>query len=49
MLKKYATSDNLRFVGKAWEIRHALRQEQKRRGAHTSLLWVLRSDKASSK
>lgn len=32
MLKKYTTPHALRFVGKAWEIRQALRQENKRQG-----------------
>ncbi|MFC5467850.1 Z-ring formation inhibitor MciZ [Cohnella suwonensis] len=30
-MKKYAEPDRLRLVGKAWEIRHALRQEKKNR------------------
>ena len=45
MLKKYVTPHTLQFVGKAWEIRHALRQEKKRQGANTPLI-VLLSGKA---
>lgn len=41
MLKKYITPQRLQFVGKAWEIRHALRQEQKLRGARTPLVSLL--------
>jgi hypothetical protein len=37
MLKKYATPYKLQWVGKAWEIRYALRQELKRRGDHALL------------
>ncbi|MFD0670502.1 Z-ring formation inhibitor MciZ [Cohnella sp. GCM10027633] len=42
MLKKYATPCQLRFVGKAWEIRQALRQEQKRKGGDMTLAALLR-------
>lgn len=41
MLKKYVTPSRLQLVGKAWEIRHALRQEQKRKGGHTPLIVAL--------
>jgi hypothetical protein len=41
MLKKYATSDSLRLVGKAWEIRHSLRQDVKRKGTNVRLADVL--------
>ncbi|TJY44417.1 Z-ring formation inhibitor MciZ [Cohnella pontilimi] len=34
MLKRYEARDHIRWVGKAWEIRRALRQEMKRRGAN---------------
>ncbi|WP_082034371.1 Z-ring formation inhibitor MciZ [Cohnella kolymensis] len=52
MLKKYVRPDSLQFVGKAWEIRHALRQEKKLRGADTPLCELLsppRSDRYESK
>lgn len=41
MLKKYKSPDQLRLVGKAWEIRYALRQELKHREANISLLEML--------
>ncbi len=41
MLKKYVSANQLRLVGKAWEIRHALRQEQKRKGGRTPLAETL--------
>lgn len=41
MLKKYVRPDSLQLVGKAWEIRQALRQEKKLRGANTPLWEVL--------
>lgn len=41
MLKKYTASHRLQFVGKAWEIRHALRQEKKLRGGRTPLVELL--------
>jgi len=41
MLKKYVSPHRLRLVGKAWEIRHALRQEKKRLGGRTSLAEML--------
>ena len=46
MLKKYATENTLRYVGKAWEIRHALRQEQRSKGGHTPLIAALRPPNA---
>lgn len=42
MLKKYADPNTLRYVGKAWEIRRALRQEQRRKGGDTPLIAALR-------
>lgn len=41
MLKKYHSPNKLQYVGKAWEIRHALRQETKRRGGRTKLAELL--------
>jgi len=41
MLKKYVSSQRLQLVGKAWEIRHALRQESKLRGGRTPLVALL--------
>jgi hypothetical protein len=41
MLKKYQSPSKLRFVGKAWEIRHALRQAKKNHGGHTTLARLL--------
>jgi hypothetical protein len=41
MLKKYVAPHKLRFVGKAWEIRHALRQEKKRLGGNLPLAELL--------
>jgi hypothetical protein len=41
MLKKYATPKKLHLVGKAWEIRHVLRQEKKLRGGDTHLIEIL--------
>jgi hypothetical protein len=49
MLKKYTAPHQLQYVGKAWEIRHALRQEQKRKGGHTALIATLPSESKSSK
>ncbi|QMV45195.1 Z-ring formation inhibitor MciZ [Cohnella cholangitidis] len=46
-MKKYVTPHKLQFVGKAWEIRHALRQEKKRRGENLPLA-VLLSEKMLS-
>lgn len=49
MLKKYATPMKLQFVGKAWEIRYALRQELKRWGTHSLLIDRLPTQVAASK
>jgi hypothetical protein len=46
MLKRYATTERIRWTGKAWEIRHALRQELKRRGGHTRIAELL-SDRST--
>ncbi|TFE30122.1 Z-ring formation inhibitor MciZ [Cohnella luojiensis] len=40
-MKKYVTPRKLQLVGKAWEVRHALRQEQKKRGGNTPLIELL--------
>ncbi|XID96050.1 Z-ring formation inhibitor MciZ [Paenibacillaceae bacterium WGS1546] len=40
-MKKYHSPNKLQYVGKAWEIRHALRQEAKRRGGRTKLAELL--------
>ncbi|MFC5403896.1 Z-ring formation inhibitor MciZ [Cohnella soli] len=40
-MKKYAEPGRLRLVGKAWEIRHALRQEQKNRESRLPLTVLL--------
>lgn len=37
MLKRYAASGHVRWVGKAWEIRRALQTEIRRRGGKTGL------------
>ncbi|WP_239614014.1 Z-ring formation inhibitor MciZ [Cohnella mopanensis] len=41
MLKKYVSPNKLQFVGKAWEIRHALRLEKKRQGGNVPLAELL--------
>ncbi|MFC5699792.1 Z-ring formation inhibitor MciZ [Cohnella faecalis] len=41
MLKKYAASHKLQWVGKAWEIRHAIRQEMNRKGGNARLADLL--------
>jgi hypothetical protein len=41
MLKKYTSPTKLQLVGKAWEIRHALRQEKKLKGRQTLLIELL--------
>jgi hypothetical protein len=41
MLKRYATPQRLHLVGKAWEIRHVLRQEKRLRGGDTPLIEIL--------
>lgn len=48
MLKKYATPEKLQFVGKAWEIRYALRQEMKHSGGHCLLIERLPSKAVTS-
>jgi hypothetical protein len=48
MLKKYIAPMNLRLVGKAWEIRHTLRQEQKLRGGHVPLKELLTISRSKS-
>lgn len=48
MLKKYMAPNRLRLVGKAWEIRHALRQEFKLRGGQ-SLITALVTESGSMK
>ncbi|MFC4599159.1 Z-ring formation inhibitor MciZ [Cohnella hongkongensis] len=47
MLKKYVAPDRLQLVGKAWEIRCALRREQKLRGGRTPLASLLAGGRAS--
>ncbi|WP_256758216.1 Z-ring formation inhibitor MciZ [Cohnella sp. WQ 127256] len=42
-MKKYITPQKLQLVGKAWEIRHALRQEKKLRGGNFPLIELLSS------
>jgi hypothetical protein len=49
MLKKYASPMTLQLVGKAWEIRYALRQEMKRWGGQSLLIERLPSQAAASK
>jgi len=46
MLKKYTTPRSLQLVGKAWEIRHALRREKKLRGGRTLLAELLADRRA---
>jgi hypothetical protein len=41
LLKRYETPERLQWVGRAWEIRHALRQEVKRRGGGARLTDML--------
>jgi hypothetical protein len=41
MLKKYMMPRKLQLVGKAWEIRHALRQEKKLSGGNLPLIELL--------
>jgi hypothetical protein len=48
MLKKYITPRKLQLVGKAWEIRHALRQEKKLRGGQTPLIELLAPKRRNS-
>lgn len=37
-MKQYVASNQLRLVGKAWEIRHQLRKLSAAGGAHSKLL-----------
>ncbi len=41
MLKRYETPERLQWVGRAWEIRRALRQEMNSRGGKTKLADML--------
>jgi len=51
LLKKYMSSHKLQYVGKAWEIRYALRQEKKLQGGNIPLaeLLILNQSKSISK
>jgi hypothetical protein len=49
MLKKYAEPNHLRLVGKAWEIRNALRQEQRVRGGDLPLSELLSPNRSKRK
>jgi len=42
MLKRYAAGDRLQWVGRAWEIRRALRQEMKKSGGKARLAEMLK-------
>lgn len=48
MLRKYASPMKLQFIGKAWEIRYALRQELKRWGGQSLLSELLPPTSTSS-
>jgi hypothetical protein len=48
MLKKYADSVRIQWSGKAWEIRHALRQETRRAGKEVKLAELLMRPSSSS-
>ncbi|BBI33110.1 Z-ring formation inhibitor MciZ [Cohnella abietis] len=48
MLKKYITEHKLQFVGKAWEIRYALRQEKKLQGGNIPLTQLLSQAKSQA-
>lgn len=37
MLKRYTAQDRVHWVGKAWEVRHALRQVKRQSGRETRL------------
>jgi hypothetical protein len=41
MIKRYASPGQIRWVGKAWEIRHLIRQEMKRLGENARLADLL--------
>jgi len=45
MLKRYVAENQLHWVGKAWEIRHALRQAQKQKGGEARLIDMLPAGK----
>lgn len=41
MLKRYTADDRVQWVGRAWEIRRALRQEMKKSGGKARLAeWI---------
>ncbi|TVY04494.1 Z-ring formation inhibitor MciZ [Cohnella terricola] len=48
MLKKYTSPHRLQLVGKAWEIRQALRQEKKLRGGRTTLAEALSGQRSQN-
>jgi hypothetical protein len=41
MLKRYASDHRLQWVGKAWEIRYALRQAKRQKGGDAKLIDLL--------
>ncbi|MBB6674222.1 Z-ring formation inhibitor MciZ [Cohnella nanjingensis] len=41
MLKRYAADSRIQWVGKAWEIKQALRQERRRAGGDALLADLL--------
>lgn len=41
MLKSYVSPDRLQWVGKAWEIRQALRQAKRQKGGEARLVDLL--------
>ncbi|RKP57404.1 Z-ring formation inhibitor MciZ [Cohnella endophytica] len=43
-MKKYVSPNKLQFVGKAWEIRYALRQERKQHGGLTLVSDLIADD-----
>lgn len=47
MLKSYVSPDRIQWVGKAWEIRHALRQAQRSKGGEARLADLLPSAHAA--
>ncbi|WP_168735776.1 hypothetical protein [Cohnella fermenti] len=48
MLKRYETNSRLQWVGKAWEIRSAIRRIQREQGGSARLVDVLRPAKERS-
>ncbi|MBB6677675.1 Z-ring formation inhibitor MciZ [Cohnella lubricantis] len=40
-MKSYITPDRIQWVGKAWEIRYALRQAQRQKGGEARLADLL--------